>query len=86
MPKPPLVSVVEDDQYFAGPGGKAHEVVGLQPSRLSVDRRFLASPRLVETVCLIADVHMPAMTGSNSTDIHRRRLLDSDYPRYCLPR
>jgi FixJ family two-component response regulator len=24
---------------------------------------FLASPRLVETACLIADVHMPAMTG-----------------------
>jgi FixJ family two-component response regulator len=24
---------------------------------------FLASPRLVETDCLIADVHMPAMTG-----------------------
>ena len=24
---------------------------------------FLASPRLVETGCLIADVHMPAMTG-----------------------
>jgi len=24
---------------------------------------FLASPRLVETACLIADVHMPGMTG-----------------------
>jgi len=24
---------------------------------------FLASPHLVETACLIADVHMPAMTG-----------------------
>ena len=24
---------------------------------------FLASPRLLETACLIADVHMPAMTG-----------------------
>jgi CheY-like chemotaxis protein len=24
---------------------------------------FLASPRLSETACLIADVHMPAMTG-----------------------
>jgi FixJ family two-component response regulator len=24
---------------------------------------FLASPRLIETTCLIADVHMPAMTG-----------------------
>jgi FixJ family two-component response regulator len=24
---------------------------------------FVASPRLIETACLIADVHMPAMTG-----------------------
>ena len=24
---------------------------------------FLASPRLIETACLIADIHMPAMTG-----------------------
>ena len=24
---------------------------------------FLASPRLIETACLIADVHMPGMTG-----------------------
>ena len=24
---------------------------------------LLASPRLIETTCLIADVHMPAMTG-----------------------
>ena len=24
---------------------------------------FLASPRLIETTCLIADIHMPAMTG-----------------------
>ena len=24
---------------------------------------FLASPRLAETACLIADVHMPGMTG-----------------------
>jgi FixJ family two-component response regulator len=24
---------------------------------------FLASPRLIETSCLVADVHMPVMTG-----------------------
>ena len=30
---------------------------------------FLASPRLSETACLIADVHMPAMTG---LELYRR--------------
>ena len=30
---------------------------------------FLASPRLGETACLIADLHMPAMTG---LELHRR--------------
>jgi FixJ family two-component response regulator len=29
---------------------------------------FLGSPRLIETTCLIADVHMPAMTG---IELHR---------------
>ena len=36
---------------------------------------FLASPRLVETACLIADVHMPAMTG---LELHKR-LIEAGY-------
>jgi FixJ family two-component response regulator len=36
---------------------------------------LLASPRLVETACLIADVHMPAMTG---VELHRH-LIDAGY-------
>src|ERR1700693_5792592 len=36
---------------------------------------FLASPRLVETACLIADVHMPAMTG---LELYRH-LIDAGY-------
>jgi FixJ family two-component response regulator len=33
---------------------------------------FLASPRLIETTCLIADVHMPAMTGA---ELHRHLIV-----------
>ena len=36
---------------------------------------FLASPRLGETACLIADVHMPAMTG---VELYRH-LIDGGY-------
>ena len=36
---------------------------------------FLASPHLLETACLIADVHMPAMTG---IELYRH-LIDTGY-------
>ena len=36
---------------------------------------FLASPSLAETACLIADVHMPAMTG---IELHRH-LIDAGH-------
>lgn len=36
---------------------------------------FLASPRLAETACLIADVHMPKMTGF---ELHEH-LIDAGY-------
>lgn len=36
---------------------------------------FLTSPRLAETACLIADVHMPAMTG---LELYKR-LIEAGY-------
>jgi FixJ family two-component response regulator len=37
--------------------------LGLAVEAFSSAADFLASPRLIETTCLIADVQMPAMTG-----------------------
>ena len=37
--------------------------LGYNVEAFSSAANFLASPRLVETTCLVADVHMPAMTG-----------------------
>jgi FixJ family two-component response regulator len=67
MPKPTLVSVVEDDQHF--------RELGYPVEAFPSAADFLASPRLVETACVIADVHMPGMTG---VELYRQ-LVDAGY-------
>ena len=63
MPKAFLVSVVEDDRFFRESMRRLMRSLGYAVEAFSSAGDFLASPRLVETACLIADVHMPAMTG-----------------------
>ena len=87
MPKASLVSVVEDDQFFRKSMKRLMRSLGYPVEVFASAADFLASPRLVETACLIADVNMPAMNG---LDLHRRiiemGLCDSDDPRDGLPR
>ena len=68
MPKASLVSVVEDDPYFRESMRRLMRSLGYNVEAFSSAADFLASPRLIETTCLIADVHMPAMTG---VELHR---------------
>ncbi len=63
MPKTSLVSVVEDDQYFRDSMRRLMKSLGYNVETFSSAANFLASPRLKQTTCLVADVHMPAMTG-----------------------
>src|SRR5262245_52363692 len=58
-----LVSVVEDDRFFRESMGRLMRSLGYTVQAFPSAADFLASPRLGETACLIADVHMPAMTG-----------------------
>ena len=58
-----LVSVVEDDRFFRDSMGRLMRSLGYTVEAFPSAADFLASPRLAETACLIADVHMPAMTG-----------------------
>ena len=58
-----LVSVVDDDQFFRDSMGRLMRSLGYAVEAFPSAADFLASPRLGETACLIADVHMPAMTG-----------------------
>jgi FixJ family two-component response regulator len=68
MPKASLVSVVEDDQFFRESMRRLLRSLGYAVEAFPSAADFLASPRLVETGCLIADVHMPRMTG---LELHR---------------
>src|SRR5580692_11424586 len=63
MPKTSLVSLVEDDRYFRDSMRRLMGSLGFNVEAFSSAANFLASPRLTETACLVADVHMPAMTG-----------------------
>ena len=69
MPKASLVSVVEDDQFFRKSMRRLMRSLGYAVEAFPSAADFLASPRLVETACLIADVNMPAMTG---LELYRR--------------
>jgi FixJ family two-component response regulator len=63
MPKTSLVSVVEDDQFFRESMRRLMRSLGYSVEAFPSAADFLASACLVETACLVADVHMPAMTG-----------------------
>ncbi|PZV34927.1 response regulator [Mesorhizobium kowhaii] len=63
MPVASLVSVVDDDQFFRESMTRLMRSLGYDVAAFSSAANFLASPRLGETACLIADINMPVMTG-----------------------
>src|SRR5271156_3682097 len=75
MPKAPLVSVVEDDRFFRESMKRLMRSLDYSVEAFPTAADFLASRRLAETACLIADVHMPGMTG---LELHRR-LIEAGY-------
>ena len=68
-----LVSVVDDDRFFRESMCRLMRSLGHTVDVFSSAAEFLASPRFAETACLIADIHMPAMTG---LELYRR-LIDT---------
>jgi FixJ family two-component response regulator len=63
MTKNPLISVVEDDRFCRESMERLMRSLGYIVEAFPSAADFLASARLAETACLIADVHMPGMTG-----------------------
>ena len=76
MPRALMVSVVEDDPFFRGSMGRLMRSLGYSVELFSSAADFLASPRRVETSCLICDVQMPAMSG---IELHKS-LVDAGRP------
>jgi FixJ family two-component response regulator len=75
MMKKVLVSVVDDDRSFRESLSRLMRSLGYTVEIFSSAAEFLASPRLAETACLIADIHMPVMTG---LELYRR-LIDTGH-------
>jgi FixJ family two-component response regulator len=75
MAKNALISVVEDDEPFRESMRKLMTALGYTVEAFPSAANFLASPRLAETACLVADVQMPGMTG---IELHRH-LVDAGY-------
>jgi FixJ family two-component response regulator len=65
----PFVSVIDDDKFSRASMRRLVTSLGYTAEDFASAADFLASPRLAETACLIADIHMPTMTG---VELHRR--------------
>jgi FixJ family two-component response regulator len=75
LPKAPLIAIVDDDEFVRGSMRRLVRSSGYAVEVFPSAADFLASPRFDETTCLIADVHMPAMTG---VELYAR-LIESGY-------
>jgi FixJ family two-component response regulator len=64
MSEPPLISIVDDDQSFRDSMRRLLKSHGYTVAAFPSAAEFLASTQLPATDCLVADIHMPAMTGA----------------------
>jgi FixJ family two-component response regulator len=63
-----LISIVDDDEPFRESMRKLVMLLGYTVEAFPSAADFLASRLLPEIACLVADVHMPGMTG---IELHR---------------
>ena len=63
MPDFTLISIVDDDEPYRESMRKLVALLGYAVEAFPSAADFLASPFLPATACLLADVHMPGMTG-----------------------
>jgi FixJ family two-component response regulator len=71
-----VISIIDDDQPFRDSMRRLVKSLGYTACGFASAAEFLASRRLSVTACMIADVHMPAMTG---LDLYRH-LIEIGHP------
>ena len=76
MPNNALISIVDDDESVREAMKGLMRSLGLSAETFSSAEEFLASDRVAQTACLIADVQMSGMSGF---DLHRQ-LVSSGRP------
>jgi FixJ family two-component response regulator len=63
LPKPALISVIDDDESFRVATDSLLRARGYVVHTFAAASDFLASPVLDATACVITDVQMPEITG-----------------------
>lgn len=63
MAKQSLISIVDDDQSFRDSMRRLVKSLGYAGAVFGSAAEFLNSPKLAATDCLVADIHMPEMSG-----------------------
>lgn len=63
LPERPLISVVDDDESFGDSMRRLLKALDYSVAVFPSAVQFLASPHVAATACLVADIHMPEMTG-----------------------
>jgi FixJ family two-component response regulator len=58
-----LISIVDDDPSFGDSLRRLLKSLGYAVAVFTSGAQFLASRHLAATACLVADIHMPEMTG-----------------------
>jgi FixJ family two-component response regulator len=71
--RPTLISIVDDDECVRDAMGGLVRSLGYVSATYSSAEDFLDSDHITDTSCLIADLHMPGLTG---VELHRRLLAD----------
>jgi len=63
LSKQSQISIVDDDQSFRDSMRRLVKSLGYAGAVYASAAEFLASPRFAATDCLVADIHMPEMSG-----------------------